>query len=1139
MPRGKQTGRTKKRGKKAAKTADENGDNIDADVTELADESQTSEQLDDSQLSERADDDKKLEHADESNNPVQVEKEMEKQDEKDDMPAQEKLTPVVKDDAPHTEEKMEVDLQKCDDSNKHSGLIHEESCSDEPIEKDSEHGHTEDEGHSQDGLEQHSHPEGGDIQPETSEEMQQKKETEMKKKEDSEEQVIPYKPHILPAVSCAEIVEKWEWHIRIFPIDHADIRTCVLDSVSKIAQETWFYVDKKNFGMGAYDLCMRSSNDAAMVILKTLQVPMTYRYVTIKVTRRGRNKESIEKIKAAKTSTDNDAETIANQVAVNELIEELHYSEIEETATLLLDFLHTPTFDKVKGKEKKRSLYVKYLPEGTSKELLNVLFPVANNLDIIKTGKGRRVGELNVTDASNVLGMCKAYVTIHINGAEKIYLDWKEENLDDGVELTDDLAEIPWEILPRNNEISYEAVPEMVDDEMILYRKRKREMEMEQRKNRPKLEAKRSRMEGNRSKVDGNRPKGDINRSRIEGNRAKIDIGRSKEGIRPLLEGAKGEKRERRSRWDKVVGPVGGADVLKMQLEMNEKIQSQLALLQSVTVGVIPSLMDTPLLPGRSREIGRKDRKRERPDRDRKISDRSSQSEDSRHSRERILDRRDRSGGRDRRDGGRPDPGGRGGRFDNPVRGGHFGGGRGGKFPGGGGRFDDRGMGSRFGESHVDRFGRGGRFDGRDIPRGGVPFDPLARSGQFDIQGGGHFEPPGGRYEPPGPVSHFEHPGRAGDRFDGQRRGGSRFDSKGRGGHFEPPGRVGSFENIGRGASRFEGQSRGGSNFDSRGRGAGRFDNQGRGGGGGATRFDNRGRGASGQDGRGRGGFDNRGRGKTFGNTGNNTYVQGGFGNNQQSYGGGQGYGNNQGGFGFSNNYGNQPSGYGNQTSYTSSQTSYPPQASYTQPATYNQQGSYVTPQNNVAVPQQTDYATQQTAQTGYSTQSAQQASYTSQPGDYVAQQASYDQSAWGQQAYPNQQQTTGYPATTGNANEGYWGQTDYTAAASNVAQTSQPDYSQAYAQQATAGNIATQVGGYTYNNQSINTATANTPNYSTDAAYTNQAFYGTGQGTTSVQDVGATYGAYSTQETPAYGTAQQANLTTAYNFAQYPSGTS
>ena len=46
------------------------------------------------------------------------------------------------------------------------------------------------------------------------------------------------------------LTEKWEWELEVFPIDHADIRTCVLESVSKIAQETWMHLDKQNFGMG-------------------------------------------------------------------------------------------------------------------------------------------------------------------------------------------------------------------------------------------------------------------------------------------------------------------------------------------------------------------------------------------------------------------------------------------------------------------------------------------------------------------------------------------------------------------------------------------------------------------------------------------------------------------------------------------------------------------------------------------------------------------------------------------------------------------------------------------------------------------------------------------------------------------------
>lgn len=58
-----------------------------------------------------------------------------------------------------------------------------------------------------------------------------------------------------------------------------------------------------------------------------------------------------------------------------------------KTVIHLFDYHHLHL---ISGQEKKRCLYVKYLPEGTTKEFLKVLFPVANNLDILTTGEGRR-----------------------------------------------------------------------------------------------------------------------------------------------------------------------------------------------------------------------------------------------------------------------------------------------------------------------------------------------------------------------------------------------------------------------------------------------------------------------------------------------------------------------------------------------------------------------------------------------------------------------------------------------------------------------------------------------------------------------------------------------------------------------------
>ncbi|XP_059169019.1 scaffold attachment factor B2-like isoform X2 [Physella acuta] len=1108
MPRTKQSARGKKRGRRAAKGSEEVDDKMEVETSDQAD-SETVKQLDESQTSEVADESHASEVADESH-ASEVADESHASEVADESHASE-----VADESHASEVADESQAFETADESINLEQGNGSVCKDTEAQEVNENDNTKiDEGRedSEENTVKETQDNGCEINANSNKEDMLVEEgidenfekSEEKKIDKPEEVIIPYKPHTFPDFSSLQLIEKWEWHIRIFPIDQADIRTCVLESVSKIAQETWFYIDKKNYGMGAFDLCLRSTNDAAMVMLKTLHAPMTYRYVTIQVNRRAKNKEQIEKIRA-KASLKEKTENETDDDEVEEEIEKMPYTEVEETATLLLDYYHTPTFEKIKGKEKKRSLFVKYLPESTSKELLNVLFPVANNLDIIKTGKGRRVGDLNVTSASNVPGICNSYIAIHINGDERICLDWKEENIDDGVQPEAYTGESPWEILPRTFEIEYEMVPDMHEDETIQYRKRKREMEIENRKNRPKLDGRRSK-DNNRSKPD--RPKAEMNRSRPDGNRGKEVVRSKTEGIRPLLEGLKGEKRERRSRWDKV--PVAGADVIKLQMEMNEKIQSQLALLQSVTAGVIPSLMDAPILGGRSRDTSRKDKKRDRGNRFRKASESSRVSDDSRHSRERALDRKERSRDRERRDShGRSSPPSRMGRFDIPVHGGHFGGGRSQSFMG----YNDRERGGRFSDYPADSYGFRNRYD----DMGGGPMDDPRGFGQFDDMGRGRFEPRGGGFfEPPARGgNYFDSPARGG-LLDNPVRGGGHLDNQGRGGHFGNQGR-GRFDQSGRGGGRFDHHGRGsgssdksgrGSNAESTGRGGSRGD-RGRGGG-----FENRNRGG--------GGYENRGRGKNFG--------RGASAGGQQNF-GGQNFGNQQTAFGYPNNYGNQ-------------NNNYTPQNSYSSRPTYNQQGSFGNQQANQMPTQQTDYNTQptqqtdynsqQTPQTGYSTQAIQQNVYTNQA--YGNQQATYDQTAWGQQAYGTQQ-TYGSAGTT--LTDGYWGQTDYTAqsgtATSNTpAVGQQQDYTASYGQQ--ANNQATSISNYAYNTQSMGNVSANAADYSADAAFANQGFYTANPVATGVTD--GTYGAYSTQDpNAAYGTTQQqSNLTTAYNFAQYPS---
>lgn len=447
-------------------------------------------------------------------------------------------------------------------------------------------------------VEQQEHPEEKMQKPEEPSKNQDARKTESEDKvsksgkenqEDSTKKevtledlpVTPYLPHKIPNIVDSKLKEKWEWHMRIYPIDHSDIRRCVLDSVSKIAQETWYYIDKNNYGMGSYDLCLRSFTDTAMVMLKTLRAPMLYRYVTVEVSRRGKSTAEINKIKqnpplAREGSNQDETEDLEDRI--EEAIDNLPYTEVVESATLHLDYCHTIQCDKIKGKEKKRSLYVKYLPESTSKELLKVLFPVAINLDIISTEAGRRVGDLDVVSEDNLRGVIQAYVAVYINGCKTIGFAWKEEDLDDGKTNPVSEQESPWELLPRDDEIAYEAVSMIETDSTVQFRKEKREMEIQQRRG---------------AETQNRRNRGE---------------------------------RRRESRWESDSGtlPPEAAEMIELQRAMNAKIENQLALLQAVGdrssrspggPGMIralpdhpPALMDSPVV---------RDRKRDRFERDR------------------------------------------------------------------------------------------------------------------------------------------------------------------------------------------------------------------------------------------------------------------------------------------------------------------------------------------------------------------------------------------------------------------------------------------------------------------------------------------------------------------------------------------
>ncbi|XP_005095595.1 keratin, type I cytoskeletal 9 [Aplysia californica] len=241
-----------------------------------------------------------------------------------------------------------------------------------------------------------------------------KMEEEVKTEEELEQElketqisILRYAPHSIPDWSLNEMKERWMWNIRIFPIDQEDCRNCLLDSATKIAQESWYYVPKRKNGQGTAELSMVSASEAKQVMGRIMRMPFYHRFVTVEINCR-RN---------------------PNAPADSSESPQGPFTEVQETATIVLD---STKCERIKntaksiGSFKRRNLWVRYLPENTSPDLLRVLFPLTQSVPQVQTHDDLRVGVIETNSKTDVLVFMKAYLTVTINGAHVLALQNKE-----------------------------------------------------------------------------------------------------------------------------------------------------------------------------------------------------------------------------------------------------------------------------------------------------------------------------------------------------------------------------------------------------------------------------------------------------------------------------------------------------------------------------------------------------------------------------------------------------------------------------------------------------------------------------------------------------------------------------------------
>jgi len=245
-----------------------------------------------------------------------------------------------------------------------------------------------------------------------------------------------YAPHAIPSWDLKEMRERWMWNIRIFPIDQEDCRNCLLDSATKIAQESWYYVPKRKNGQGTAELSMLSASEAKQVMGRIMRMPFYHHYVTIEISHR-KNPEKANTTQGP-------------------------FSELVESACIVMDSTKCERIKntaKTAGSNKRRNLWVRYLPENTSPDLLRVLFPLSQSVPEVQTHDDLRIGMIETNAKTDVLVFMKAYVTMTINGTHILALQNKDperetetkDELEKTVTALTDLEDAPIEAADRTD----------------------------------------------------------------------------------------------------------------------------------------------------------------------------------------------------------------------------------------------------------------------------------------------------------------------------------------------------------------------------------------------------------------------------------------------------------------------------------------------------------------------------------------------------------------------------------------------------------------------------------------------------------------------------------------------------------------
>ncbi|XP_005109234.1 nucleolin [Aplysia californica] len=247
------------------------------------------------------------------------------------------------------------------------------------------------EGDGGDTIEGRDDDTGKDVEEEDEEEAEEEEEEELEE-EKTEKKIVD--PNVMPQVNVA-VLAKRKWQVKVYPLKPADFTSGLIARVFKSARESLLYLMTGEFSRGKGEMYIQSVTESIRVVRSLMTLDSHFQEINIEVIRK--NAEGV--------------------------IQEKAYMRFDTKMVRMLFVAMTAGPLKNQGhlfgRKRERvigSVFVKNLPPGTTKNMLRVMFPFAQEINYNPEKYTDGTARLVLKTRSTVIPCLKAFAKVELGG---------------------------------------------------------------------------------------------------------------------------------------------------------------------------------------------------------------------------------------------------------------------------------------------------------------------------------------------------------------------------------------------------------------------------------------------------------------------------------------------------------------------------------------------------------------------------------------------------------------------------------------------------------------------------------------------------------------------------------------------------